>query len=61
MTMQETLTLLPDWLIWWFNWLVFAVAVLPLALLIWPQSRRVGVIAVFSSILTGAAVYGMFR
>ena len=37
MTMQETLTLLPDWLVWWFNWLVFAVAVLPLALLIWPQ------------------------
>ena len=59
MTMQETLTLLPEWLIWWFNWLVFAVAVLPLALLIWPQSRRV--IAVAASILTGAAVYGMFR
>ena len=61
MTMQETLTLLPEWLIWWFNWLVFAVAVLPLALLIWPQSRKVGVIAVAASILTGAAVYGMFR
>ena len=36
-------------------------AVLPLALLIWPQSRKVGVIAVAASILTGAAVYGMFR
>ncbi len=61
MTLQETLTLLPDWLIWWFYWLVFAVAVLPLALLFWPQSRKVGLITVMASILTGAAVYGMFR
>jgi hypothetical protein len=57
MTMQETLTLLPEWLIWWFNWLVFAVALLPLALLIWPQSRKVGVIAVAASILTGQMGY----
>lgn len=61
MTIQETLTLLPDWLLWWFNWLVFAVAVLPLSLLIWLQSRKTGVITVLASILAGAAVYGMFR
>lgn len=54
MTLQEAIALQPAWVGYWLKWLFFGAYVLPLALLIWRQSR----IAAIASI--AAAIAGAF-
>jgi uncharacterized membrane protein YeaQ/YmgE (transglycosylase-associated protein family) len=51
MTLQEAIAQQPAWIGYWLNWLLFASFILPLALLIWRQSR----IAAIAAIVAGVA------
>jgi uncharacterized membrane protein YeaQ/YmgE (transglycosylase-associated protein family) len=56
MTMEEAIALQPPWLAYWLYWLVFGAVVLPLALLIWRQSRIAGLAALVAGVVGGYAV-----
>ncbi len=53
MTLQDAIAQQPAWIGYWLKWLLFGAFILPLALLIWRQSRVAGIVAVAAS-LTGA-------
>jgi|TARA_R110002049_G_scaffold10127_2_gene50287 hypothetical protein len=60
MSFEDAIALQPTWVAWWLNWLFIGAFVLPFALLIWRQSRVVGLVTLLSSFLAAAAVYGLF-
>jgi hypothetical protein len=60
MTFEEAVAQQPAWVGYWLYWLVFGTLVLPLALLIWKQTRLVGVITFVGSLIAGFAVNWMF-
>ena len=60
MTMQEAIAQQPMWIGLWLNWLFFSAFVLPLALLIWRQSRLFSVLTIRAGILGGASVYWLY-
>jgi hypothetical protein len=51
MTLDQAIALQPKWVGYWLDWLLFGAFVLPIALLIWRQSR----IAAVATIVTSAA------
>lgn len=51
MTLQEAIAQQPAWIGYWLKWLVFAAFLLPLALLIWRQSRIAAIAAVAAGIV----------
>jgi len=59
--MEEAIAQQPMWLGIWLNWLFFGAFILPLALLIWRQSRLVAVLTVGVGVLAGAAVYFLYE
>lgn len=50
MTLEEAIALQPQWLTYWLNWMLFGAFVLPIALLIWRQSRIAGIASIVSGI-----------
>ncbi|MGJ8616764.1 MAG: hypothetical protein ACSHWS_07960 [Sulfitobacter sp.] len=61
MTMEEAIALQPAWVGIWLNWLFFGAFILPVALLIWRQSRLAAVLTVGVGVLAGAAVYFLYE
>jgi uncharacterized membrane protein YphA (DoxX/SURF4 family) len=59
-TFEEAIALQPPWLAYWLYWLIFGTLVLPIALLIWRQSRIAGVVAVAASLAAGLSVSWLF-
>ena len=60
MTLNEAIALQPTWVWLWVNWLFFGAFILPIALLIWRQSRLAGVVAVAASVLAGFGVFWLY-
>jgi hypothetical protein len=53
MTFDQAIAQQPAWVGYWLNWLLFGAFILPLALLIWRQSRIAAIATIVTSI-TGA-------
>jgi hypothetical protein len=61
MTLDEAIAQGPAWLKLWLNWLVFAAFILPAALLIWRQTRRVGIAAIAAGMIGAGLVMLMYE
>ncbi len=61
MTFQEALSAQPQWIVAWVYWLGVAGLVLPLMLMIWPQSRVAGIVAALASVAAGMGVTWVFE
>jgi hypothetical protein len=55
MTLQEAIAQQPAWIGYWLDWLLFGAFILPVALLIWRQSRVTAVASVVASLAGGWA------
>lgn len=60
MTLQEAIAAQPLWVNIWVNWLLVSAFALPLVLLIWPQSRLIGIVTALASVVAGTGVGWMF-
>ncbi len=60
MTMEEAIAQQPTWLGVWLDWLFFGAFILPLALLIWRQSRLAAILTIGAGILGGVSVYFLY-
>lgn len=60
MTLNDAIALQPQWVQYWVTWLSFGSFALPLALLIWKQSRIPAIVTVIASGLAGAGVMWLF-
>ena len=60
MTLQEAIAQQPPWVGLWLKWLFFGVFTLPIALLIWRQSRIAGIATVLSSVAAAISVGWLF-
>jgi hypothetical protein len=56
MTLSQAIAQQPLWVQYWLYILVFGIVVLPLALLIWKQTRLTAVITVVASVIAGLGV-----
>jgi hypothetical protein len=56
MTLSQAIAQQPLWVQYWLYVLIFGIVVLPLALLIWRQSRLTAIITVAASVLAGVGV-----
>lgn len=61
MSFEEAITLQPQWVQYWLNWLLFGGFVLPLALLIWRQSRITAVVAVVATLASGLTIGWLYE
>ena len=61
MTFEQALAAQPAWVGIWVTWLGFGAFVLPLALLIWKETRITAVITVVASVLAGFGVMQLFE
>jgi hypothetical protein len=60
MSFSDAVNAQPAWLQIWLYWLVFAAFVLPLALLVWRQSRMATVLTLVAGVCAGFAVSWLF-
>ena len=60
MSFQEAIAQQPAWVFWWLNWMAVGVFVLPLSLLIWRQSRIVGVVTLLAVFLAAVIINLMY-
>jgi hypothetical protein len=60
MTLQDAIAQQPAWLGYWLMWLTFGGFILPLALLIWRQSRLAAVLALVANVAAAFAVEWIF-
>jgi hypothetical protein len=51
MTLPEAIATQPAWISYWLNWMMVGAFILPLALLIWRQTRLVAVAAIVAGVL----------
>jgi len=51
MTLQEAIAQQPAWISYWLKWLAFGAFILPLALLIWRQTRIAAVGAIVAGVV----------
>ena len=56
MTLEQAIAQQPAWVGYWLYWLLFGAFVLPLALLVWRQSRIAGVAAIVAAVVAGLGV-----
>lgn len=56
MTLSEAIAQQPQWVQYWLYVLLFGILVLPLALLIWKQTRLTAVITIAASFIAGFGV-----
>lgn len=60
MTLQEAMAQQPQWVVWWTNWLLFGAFILPLALLIWKESRVAGMLTALASVAAGMGITWLY-
>jgi hypothetical protein len=60
MTLSEAIAQQPQWVQYWLYVLLFGILVLPLALLIWKQTRLTAVIIIAASVIAGLGVSWIF-
>jgi len=60
MTFDEAIALQPAWVGLWLNVLLFGAFILPVALLIWKQTRITAIITVVASVAGGLATQWLF-
>ncbi|MFT6451215.1 MAG: hypothetical protein ACJA06_000696 [Halocynthiibacter sp.] len=60
MTLQEAIAQGPAWIGYWLNWMMLGAFILPIALLIWRQSRLAGFLTLITGVLGGIAVDKMY-
>jgi hypothetical protein len=60
MTLDQAITLQPLWVQYWLKVLVFGVLILPIALLVWKQTRITSLVILAASALAGFGVFRMF-
>lgn len=60
MTFNEAMALQPMWVQLWLNILFFGAFVLPLALLIWRETRLAGVVTVLASVAAAVSINWMY-
>jgi hypothetical protein len=60
MTLDQAIAQQPLWVQYWLYVLIFGIVVLPLALLIWKQTRITSVITIAASILAGLGVSWLY-
>lgn len=56
MSLQDAITHQPLWVRLWLNWLLFGAYALPLALLIWRQTRIAGIAGIIAGVVGGFGV-----
>ncbi len=56
MTLQDAIAHQPLWVRLWLNWLLFGAYALPLALLIWRQTRIAGIAGIVAGVVGGLGV-----
>jgi len=56
MTLPQAIALQPAWITYWLNWMMIGGFILPLALLIWRQTRLAAIITLIAGVLSGFAV-----
>lgn len=61
MTFDQAITLQPQWVQLWLKWLLFGAFILPLALLIWRQSRWAAVFSIVAGIAAGFLTSWLFN
>ena len=61
MTFDQAVALQPLWVQYWLKWLLFGAFILPLALLIWRQSRLTAVAAIVAGVASGFATNWLFN
>lgn len=61
MTFEEAIAAQPAWIGIWLNVLLVGAFILPLALLIWRQSRLAGILVVAASVVGGVATTWLFE
>ena len=61
MTLDEMIALQPAWVGYWVNWLFIGAFVLPLALLIWKETRITAVVTFVASVMGGAGVFYLYE
>jgi hypothetical protein len=60
MTLSDAIAQQPSWVQYWLYILIFGIVVLPLALLIWKQTRLTALITVAASVIAGFGVSWIF-
>jgi hypothetical protein len=60
MTLSDAISQQPSWVQYWLYILIFGIVVLPLALLIWKQTRLTAIITVAASVIAGLGVSWIF-
>ena len=60
MTLQDAVALQPPWLTWWLTWLTFGAFILPLALLIWRETRIAGLASIVAGVLAAVATSWLY-
>ena len=60
LTMDQAMALQPAWVGYWLKWLMFGAVFLPISLLIWRETRILGVLTVLAAVLSGFGVYFMY-
>jgi E3 ubiquitin-protein ligase DOA10 len=61
MTLNQAIAQQPIWVQYWLYVLIFGIVVLPLALLIWRQTRLTAVVTIAASILAGLGVNWVYN
>lgn len=60
MTLHQAIALQPKWIGYWLDWLLFGAFILPLALLIWRQSRIAAIVTVAASVIGAFGVAWLY-
>ena len=60
MTFAQAIAQQPLWVQYWMNWLLFAAFILPLALLIWRQSRIAGIATIVASMAAAGGIMWLY-
>jgi uncharacterized membrane protein YeaQ/YmgE (transglycosylase-associated protein family) len=60
MTFEDALALQPAWVNYWLYWLMFGAIILPLALLIWRQTRMASIAAIVAGVVAGFGVNWLY-
>lgn len=56
MTLAEAIGTQPAWISWWLNWMMIGLFVIPIVLLIWRESRLVGILALVAGVLSAVSI-----
>ncbi len=61
MTLQDAIAHQPLWVRLWLNWLLFGAYALPMALLIWRQTRIAGIAGIVAGVVGGLGVGWLYE